>query len=533
MDLRQAHLNQTNVEIEAGARVMALGLSRVFDALVDEIVWEMLGEANLQKIRNSRLLTQANRIISEQARGLFGRAASRTGLRPAIDLQDTPAARDFAERLERLQEQMRSSIGRKATRELMRVLEQRREKPRRELAQEMADRLRGDMTFDRSLTWARTEAAVATNTGTAAAYEAAGVERIEWIAFKSPIWPRRHDRLDNVVHVRGDPYTMPVSGARLRWPHDPLGPVGEVVNCRCSIRAVRPKRGPGRPPGPPKPQKPNVSARRVQEPFGTEDPDPTGPGRPTQTTDYDPAKLTEALGQELRRTGTFSQTSFQGQRTFPTERQDRTEARRQVQSLLDRRGLRSRMRTRETSMTFDTDRTLDDFGVHGFIHPSRGEPVYSSATKNRLLRFADGDRSRDALEGFHTMIHEELHTTGPTFTGNIVLEEATTELAARRIVQDEVGAENFPDYSGAYHGYLRQVDEVLDRTTNTKGMELEGRAAARVIATRAALRMKTMTGGSLESAFTEALLTELRLAGIPFKRSALENQLRKLDPEKI
>lgn len=95
-----------------------------------------------------------------------------------------------------------------------------------------------DLSFNRSFRIARTELAMAQNTGAVTGYQTMGVERLRWLAYKSPIWPRRHDKMDGEEVPIGGLFTLP-SGARMRWPHDPLGPVGEIVNCRCSVAPVR------------------------------------------------------------------------------------------------------------------------------------------------------------------------------------------------------------------------------------------------------------------------------------------------------
>jgi len=96
----------------------------------------------------------------------------------------------------------------------------------------------GQFSFERSMRIARTELAIADSAGTVEGYRAVGVERIRWLAYKAPIWPRRHDRMDGQEVELGGVFVLP-SGARMRYPHDPAGPVGEIVNCRCSTVAVR------------------------------------------------------------------------------------------------------------------------------------------------------------------------------------------------------------------------------------------------------------------------------------------------------
>lgn len=98
-----------------------------------------------------------------------------------------------------------------------------------------------EMSFERASMISRTELGIAENVGHIAQCEELGVEEIEWVAFKSPQWPRRHDLLDGVRIRLGETFEMPVSGARLRYPGDPDGPAGEVIRCRCTTIPVVPE----------------------------------------------------------------------------------------------------------------------------------------------------------------------------------------------------------------------------------------------------------------------------------------------------
>ena len=94
-------------------------------------------------------------------------------------------------------------------------------------------------SFERAYTIARTEMGIAENTGAVAGYKALGVDKIEWIAVTTDrrSGERRHWEMDGAQISIGDKFTLP-SGARLSHPLDPFGPVGEIVNCRCTHRAV-------------------------------------------------------------------------------------------------------------------------------------------------------------------------------------------------------------------------------------------------------------------------------------------------------
>lgn len=93
-------------------------------------------------------------------------------------------------------------------------------------------------SFEHAMTIARTEMVQAENTGIVAGYAESGVERIEWQAYRDGrSGSRHHERMDGKVIDVGDYFTLP-SGAQLRYPGDPAGPIGETINCRCTVGAV-------------------------------------------------------------------------------------------------------------------------------------------------------------------------------------------------------------------------------------------------------------------------------------------------------
>lgn len=107
----------------------------------------------------------------------------------------------------------------------------------RRLRQELA--ALAEMTQERAMRIARTEMGVASNTGLAAGYEAAGAKELEWLAFRDGrSGDRHHERMHGQRVAVGELFTLP-SGAKMRYPLDPRGPVGEIVNCRCTVRARR------------------------------------------------------------------------------------------------------------------------------------------------------------------------------------------------------------------------------------------------------------------------------------------------------
>lgn len=94
---------------------------------------------------------------------------------------------------------------------------------------------------ERAALIARTETVISENTGIVAGYEATGVEEIEWLSYRDGrSGDRHHERMHGKRVALGETFELP-SGARLRWPGDPSGPIGEIANCRCTTRAVKPR----------------------------------------------------------------------------------------------------------------------------------------------------------------------------------------------------------------------------------------------------------------------------------------------------
>jgi hypothetical protein len=61
-----------------------------------------------------------------------------------------------------------------------------------------------------------------------------GVVTKEWIAHDDERTRISHANVDNTIVAVDDVFI--VGGFPLRYPHDPYGPVQEVVNCRCRLR---------------------------------------------------------------------------------------------------------------------------------------------------------------------------------------------------------------------------------------------------------------------------------------------------------
>lgn len=93
---------------------------------------------------------------------------------------------------------------------------------------------------------ARTESAQNENTGIVEGMAVAGIDEIEWLAHvDGRSGDRHHERMngkriplaDSQGSDRSKWFKLP-SGARLRYPADPSGPIGEIARCRCTLLPV-------------------------------------------------------------------------------------------------------------------------------------------------------------------------------------------------------------------------------------------------------------------------------------------------------
>lgn len=91
---------------------------------------------------------------------------------------------------------------------------------------------------ERAAVIARTELVQAENTGKFEAYKVAGVKKKRWLAKRDgKSGDRHHERMHGVTIDIDEKFTTPL-GNDLRFPGDPRAPIGDTVNCRCSLRAV-------------------------------------------------------------------------------------------------------------------------------------------------------------------------------------------------------------------------------------------------------------------------------------------------------
>lgn len=107
---------------------------------------------------------------------------------------------------------------------------------------ELTDAIQAEFGFYeryRAARIARTESGIAGNSGTFEGMVQAGVKEKRWISSRDAKVRDSHVIADGQQVGIDEPFD--VGGSMLEFPGDPNGPAGEVVNCRCSVRAARVK----------------------------------------------------------------------------------------------------------------------------------------------------------------------------------------------------------------------------------------------------------------------------------------------------
>lgn len=94
-------------------------------------------------------------------------------------------------------------------------------------------------SFERAHLIARTEMAQAENHGIVEGYKQTGVKGLKWLAVTSDnkTGGRRHDEMNGVTTRIGVPFVLP-DGTRMRFPGDPMAPIGHLANCRCTVAPI-------------------------------------------------------------------------------------------------------------------------------------------------------------------------------------------------------------------------------------------------------------------------------------------------------
>jgi uncharacterized protein with gpF-like domain len=131
-----------------------------------------------------------------------------------------------ADKVKRILDTTRKTI----RRSLLRGHEQ--NEPPRVLAKRIREETGGEIGKRRAVTIARTETGVAASVGADAAAEATGLQL-------DKVWNSTHDARVRPDHAKADgqrvrmEHLFTVGGVAMRYPRDPKGPAGQVINCRC------------------------------------------------------------------------------------------------------------------------------------------------------------------------------------------------------------------------------------------------------------------------------------------------------------
>lgn len=290
----------------------------------------------------------------------------------------------------------------------------------------------GAFTFERASRIARTELAIAENTGLVEGYKDSGVEELEWLAFKSPIWPRRHDKMHGKRAKVDGTFTLP-SGVKVRFPCDPSAPVGEIVHCRCSMNPVLEKKKPGKKPKPePEPTPTPEPVRVTPEPIREIEPKPQ-------------RSLPELIAMPR----------YAGAATAPTGNIDKEElsralwgddnvtVRRQLNEMAASLGLYSHDIAPDRHGQDQIE--VKEVAGASAAHAWDGTIILSSNTLDGARDWSIGRRKMSSLAGIRTLIHESVHGHSPMMPGAYRgsgkwVEEVTTEITARHIADVQYDA---------------------------------------------------------------------------------------------
>ena len=101
------------------------------------------------------------------------------------------------------------------------------------LVNRIREKMEGQGGVARAERIARTESGAAANSAKFEGYRQLGVEQTEWVAVLDQFTRDSHDHLHGTRANVGEPF-----GNGLMFPLDPGGPPEEIVNCRCTARAV-------------------------------------------------------------------------------------------------------------------------------------------------------------------------------------------------------------------------------------------------------------------------------------------------------
>lgn len=92
-----------------------------------------------------------------------------------------------------------------------------------------------DRIPERAQLIARTETTAVQSAALVAESKAQGVKRMVWLSALGPGTRETHAAMDGLIREVGQSFRDDIT---LRWPGDPMAPVGEIANCACSLSPV-------------------------------------------------------------------------------------------------------------------------------------------------------------------------------------------------------------------------------------------------------------------------------------------------------
>jgi hypothetical protein len=257
-------VRQSQARVGARGKTMAAALLRFFTRIARDEAAIALGRFNkIRKISDAQRELQEiiRRFGLSQSKDSAVAAASTEGLTDIVSpgaLRDTLRGKQFEIQLFQLWDgiaEQRASIIASETKTMVReavgriIRDATDEVPQPSNA-EIARRIRSQFfgsdpegrafvfSQERANVIARTELAQAENTGIFQAYEVAGVEKIQWLAFTDgKSGDRHHERMNKKTIKVGETFRTPL-GNDLRFPADPQAPIADTANCRCTHRAI-------------------------------------------------------------------------------------------------------------------------------------------------------------------------------------------------------------------------------------------------------------------------------------------------------
>lgn len=234
---RVAHVREVRRQLTLARRIAAQ-IQALQDLLLEQAIAEELDRRGLARpVRKSLLAERLQEQLDRAGAGVAARAVAVHGGDPRHTAAELARTTQWASWRAYIATRMRDAASARVARIAEQVVET--GASRRRVGEQIRALAGDDVRRGRdALIASRNIIATAEGIGREYAYDEQGIEVVEWLAFKSPVWPRRHDLLAGEMRQRGDLYQMPRSRHRLRWPHDPQGHVSEVINCRCSIAPV-------------------------------------------------------------------------------------------------------------------------------------------------------------------------------------------------------------------------------------------------------------------------------------------------------